>query len=99
MKKRVAVEREVDLEAFGEWATGMDMTTECHLKAEQISGDYAELNPDVSISADFFFLVVLCKFNVKDCKDAQNTHTSTYTSTHTIKTQYFLGSWNFFLLQ
>lgn len=55
MKKRVAVEREVDLEAFGEWATGMDMTTECHLKAEQISGDYAELNPDVSISADFFF--------------------------------------------
>lgn len=55
MKKRVAVEREVDVEALGEWATGMDMTAECHLRAEQISGDYAELNPDVSISADFFF--------------------------------------------
>lgn len=59
MKKRLVVEREVEVEEFGEWVAGMDMNIECELRVELTSYKCAKLSFDVSILKDIYFLVVL----------------------------------------
>lgn len=51
----MVVEREVEVEEFEKWVTGMDVTTKCEWRVESISGKHAKLNTEVNISTDFCF--------------------------------------------
>lgn len=56
------MEREVEVEEFGEWVVGMNMDIECGLRGDTTSCKCAKLDTAVSISMDvllLFFSIVL----------------------------------------
>ena len=58
MKKRVFIEKEVEVEEFVEWVLGMDASIECESQVERIGYKCAKLTTDVSIIMDIFLVVL-----------------------------------------